>query len=156
MKPTYKANDGSEHDTAKAAAAHNKLLDAQRAFSESAREVARCLGAAALTADGRPFNTERSRDYWHVARRWDGGLPRLVRVNIWPHNATFDNDREGPLLVRWYEERNGRGDYTSLPICELYSDEAKATAAWLDACRQTVAEMTAELADLEVKHGERT
>ena len=155
MKPIYKSRDGSEHGTSSAAKAHNKLLDAQVAFADAAKEVARCLGEQALTSDGEPFDVHHSRDYWRIVKQWGLGFPRIAKIWVWPHSATIDSaDAEAKLCVRWYEHSDrGGGNYQSHPICELYADEKKAMAAWLQACRDYAAEVQQELAEIEAKHG---
>ena len=61
MKAVYKAKDGSDHSTPGAASKHNQLLKASEEFKKAAAQMARCLGATALTADGEPFDAEAAK-----------------------------------------------------------------------------------------------
>lgn len=153
MKPIYKSKDGTEHETADAAARHNKLLVATQELREAADRVRKCLGATALTADGEPFDMSHSRDYWCLHQAWPG-MPRLEKVWFWPHNCLdVETDREnGGIMLR--DSRSDERRQRVYRVSELYADERNARAALLAACKERLAELTDEVAKMEATEGQ--
>lgn len=148
MKQVYEAA-GKTFATAEAAKRHERLLEVQRELEAAANKVKRCLGETALTADGQPFSMSSSTYYWFISPSY-AGLPRLVSVWVWPHHMELDADEpKACLKVRWLRRDGDRSDYISLRVNELYADQAKAKAAYVAACKERLAELTEEVAEIE-------
>lgn len=147
VEAVFKARDGSEHKSEAAAKRHNKLLDAKDAFREAAEVVKKCLGGTAVTADGHPFDMQRSGFYWLVRKSWVG-LPALSQVWIWPHNCDIDEEN-GHLIYRSYESE--RREYVTYRISDLYVSEKAAREALITACEKRIAEFQEEVAAIKAE-----
>lgn len=149
-KQIYKANDGSEHPTKEAAQRREALRKAANKLEEAVREVVTCLAASAMTADGHYFNTQQSENYYRIRESFTG-MPRLERIDLWPHNLSVDFDRaDNGLIVREYRYDDKRGgQYVDYKVCELYVDAKKAKAALVKACHERLAEFQKELSEAE-------
>lgn len=149
--PIYKAADGSEHETAEAAEKHDALCGAIESFKIAARAVMTAIGAGGLTADGQPFDMEKSRTYYTVIRRY-GSPPHLHEVHIWPYYADVELDHgDGPTIVL-REGVLSRDKPQMFAINKLYLGRAAAQAAHIEACKVWLAEMQTEIAGIVKAH----
>ena len=140
----FQSSDGKTHSSLVAAERHNELLEAKQAFEEAGRRAVKALGATAVTADGQPFDMRHSRDYWFISMNYLGGLPRFVKVWLWPHNAEIETDRDsGQLSLREYN--HDRREHITYRINELYFSQEAAKIAYRAACEKRLEELTAEV-----------
>lgn len=137
-RAVYKASDDSEHATEKKAAYRDALIEANKRLEAACKDVSTLLVGAALTADGKPFNTSRSAEYW-VVHRVHGRMPWFRNVVIYPYNVSVDFDRnDNALVLREYDY--DRKEYIHWNVNELYTEETAARAAMIKACEEWVKE----------------
>lgn len=152
-KMVYLADDGSKFDTEDAAVRKNELLKAARNFAAASEELNRCLGATAMTADGKTIDSLHRGTYWYIANRHDGGLPHLMEISPWPRQQEFDNDGASPRVkIRFNRADFARRDEWQemrLNVNDLYAGKDTAIAAHLAACEARLQEITEQLANIK-------
>lgn len=126
IKKCFKARDGEEFETERAAKAHNDLLDAKADFERAGRTVVRMLAGNAVTADGEPFDLSNSRSYWMVV----GGIwnrPQIHEVYLYPYHLTVETDRtNGALVVLDYVDLGQKQQINRYRVSDLYRSKEKA------------------------------
>ena len=146
MNPVYKSNDGAEWPTEEQAEKRDQLMNAEKQLCEATREVMRCLGETALTADGKQFNMRECNDYWRVAENWFS-FPEVEKFWFYPHNVYVDYcDKQVDLTVRWYD--NERREYQNYKIKELYTTEKAAKQACKKLGEERIQEMQERIAKM--------
>lgn len=148
MKPVFKANDGSEHETEAAALLRNELVAACSEFQSAGDNVRRLLGASALTADGQPFDCRKlNRFYW--IGFWDG-WPEMRDIDVYWYQAHVDHQQySGESHLTLTIERGQREGRMSFRINELYASKKAAEQALVKVCEEKLAEYAAQLDKLK-------
>jgi hypothetical protein len=156
VKQVFKANDDSEHETARAANRHNRLLKAKREFDAAAEKIQDILREGAMTADGVPVSElGMCRRVWRLHPNYCG-LPALREFYASPHRMDVDiSHSDGVIRISEYDygtEHMGRRDsqgWVYYPVHQLYADEKKAKEAYIKAVEERLAEFKERLDGLK-------
>jgi len=144
VKQVFESADGRTYPTVKAAEKRDAMVAAAKQFEEAGKELVKCIGESALTADGKPFNMRSSQHYWFIADSFTG-LPRLIDLWLWPHHASVEIDHQDQVVFRYLDD--SRREYIDYPIRELYADKEAAYVAYADRCEQRIEELREEVQD---------
>jgi len=147
---TYVADDGTEFAEKADAERHDALTEAERNLENAQESFCRALMQSQRTADGFLFEF-RVWSYYRVVDTW-GSMPSVQRVSLGLHTRNIVIDSENRLEFRLWQESTGQhqpGFWMTIRFDELFRDERAAQVACLDAQRERLAEMEADIADYE-------
>lgn len=153
-KRVYKASDGSSYTTKADAEKRESVVAAIQELKDASEKVGLLLAEGAMSADGKPFEPGKWREYWHLVNFY-GQWPKLEKIDLYPYYVSVELERNDPaILLRVYENQSrgsDYGNYRTFRINELYLDESAARAALIAAWETHIADATKRLAEVKAK-----
>lgn len=128
VKQVFKAEDGSEHNSAEDAERRNALLLASAELQAAIDKVRRALGETAKTADGHYLDMTKSCYVYRVTSPNAYHPPRIQRFFFFPYTAAvMYSDHDPPKLTITISEGQEAG--LTLNVENLYLSEKEARKA---------------------------
>lgn len=143
----FKTSDSEEFDSQDDAERHEAVLTAKEIFETAAREYGEAMLGEAVTADGERFDLALSCQYYYIAGRYGGGMPRLQSTYFYRWNCCYD--LRGGLTITQRQSDS----WQACPVKELYRHKTNAERALIVAQRERIREFTEQVDEEEKKLG---